>query len=455
MKKTLSIKKLFFDKDFLSKLFVLAVPIILQNFINSFVNILDTVMIGRLGSIEIAAVGLGNQLFFLLNLLLYGVASGGMVFTAQFWGKKDLPGLRKAFTISMIFSIFFSTIFTVLCIVIPEEILSLYSNDIAVIKLGAKYLRLSALCFIPFSISFIFMFTLRSIEQVKLTVAITFISFSLNLVLNAVLIFGLLGFPKLGVQGAAIATVITRLIELFLFIITTKLNKYPILGNIKEHFAFDAKFFKMFLIIVAPVILNESIWSLGMTFHHKIFAGINTFSYAAFSISNTVAQLIWVIFVGLGNAISVLIGKRIGEGNYDEAKNYAYKIAVFSPFLAIFIGGMLIPISFVLPFIFNVEPEVIRIAKQILLILAICYPVKVFNMNMVIGVIRAGGDTRFGVIYDACIMWITSIPLALSLSHYAGISVWVVYLCLFADEPIKLCLGIWRLKSGKWLRSVV
>ncbi len=455
MKKSLSIKQIFFDKDFLSKLFALALPIILQNFINSFVNILDTIMIGRLGSVEIAAVGLGNQLFFLLNLLLYGIASGGMVFTAQFWGKKDLPGLRKAFGISMILSLFFSTIFTVLCITMPEQILSLYSNDIAVIKLGAKYLRLSALCFIPFSISFIFMFTLRSIEQVKITVVITFISFSLNLVLNAVLIFGLFGFPRLGVRGAAIATVIARLVELFLFISITKIKKYPILGKIKEHLAFDIRFLKIFFIVVTPVIISESIWSLGMTFHHKIFAGINTFSYAAFNIGNTVAQLIWVIFVGLANAISVLIGKKIGEGNYDEAKNYAYRIAFLSPILAVIIGSLLIPIACSLPFIFNVEPEVTKIAKQLLFILVAIYPIKVFNVTMVIGVIRAGGDTRFGVLYDACIMWIFSIPLAFYLSRYTSVSTWLVYACLFTDEPIKLILGIWRLKSGKWLRAVV
>ncbi len=455
MKKTLSIKQIFFDKAFLSKLFTLALPIILQNFINSFVNILDTVMIGRLGSVEIAAVGLGNQLFFLLNLILYGTASGGMVFTAQFWGKKDLPGLRKAFGISMILSLFFSALFTVLCITMPEQILSLYSNDSAVITLGAKYLRISALCFIPFAISFIFMFTLRSIEQVKITVVITFISFSLNLILNAVLIFGLLGFPRLGVRGAAIATVIARIVEVFLFIIMTKLKNYPILGKAKEHFAFNGKFLRMFFFVVMPVILNESIWSLGMTFHHKIFAGINTFSYAAFSIGNTVAQLIWVVFVGLGNAISVLIGKKIGEGDYDEAKNYAYRIAFFSPMLAVFVGSLLIPISFLIPFIFNVEPEVSRITKQLLLILACCYPVKVFNMSMVIGVVRAGGDTRFGVIYDACIMWFISIPLALYLSRYTNAGAWLVYTALFADEPIKLVLGIWRLKSGKWLRTVV
>jgi MATE efflux family protein len=453
--KTMIATKPFFDRTFLKTLLVIAIPIMLQNMMNSLVNILDSVMIGQLGTTEIAAVGLGNQLFFLLNLVLYGTASGGMVFTAQFWGKKDLVSLRKAFGLSLCAALFISTLFTVACVFFPEEILGLYSSDVAVIKTGAEYLRPVAFCFVPFAISFMFIFTLRAIEEVKIPVAVTIVSICVNAVLNTLLIFGLFGFPRLGVKGAAIATVAARTVELFCFIVVTKKKKLPILGSLADHFLFSPRFVVTFFVIVLPVICNESIWSLGITFHHKIFAGLNTLSYAAFSITNTVSQLTWVVFVGLGNSVSVLIGKKIGEGNYAEAKHYATNIAGFAPIVAIFVGALLIPLSFLVPYIFNVENEVSMQARLFFIILALCYPMKAFNMNMVVGVIRAGGDTKFGVIYDTLFMWIISIPLSYTLSVHTTLPSWVIYLCLFADEPVKVCVGLWRLRSGKWLHSVV
>lgn len=451
----LQFKKYFYDKNFLASLFFITVPIIMQNFLNSFVNILDTIMIGQLGTVEIAAVGLGNQLFFLLNLVLYGTVSGGMVFTAQFWGKKDLNGLRKTFGLSLCTAVFISSLFTIVCISMPEQILLLYSDDLVVIKKGAEYLKTLAFSFIPFSISLIFVFTLRAIEQLKPAVFATVISLFVNLILNGILIFGLLGFPALGVKGAAIATVVSRIIELIVFIIITKKKKLPILGLPGNQYGFSRKFIFSFFLIVLPVILNESIWSLGITFHHKIFAGLNTFSYAAFSITNTVSQLTWVVFIGLGNGAGILIGKKIGEGKYVEAESYASKIAFFSPFIAIFVGFLLVPISFLIPYIFKVEYEVYIQARAFFIILAVCYPIKAFNMCMIIGVIRAGGDTKFGVIYDTLFMWIISIPLSFYLSVYTTAPVWFIYLCLFADEPIKFFIGLWRLKSGKWLNTVV
>ncbi|QSH92682.1 MATE family efflux transporter [Treponema medium] len=447
-------RAVFFDKNFLRTLFTIALPIMLQNFLSAFVNILDTVMIGKIGTIELAAVGLGNQLFFLLNLILYGVGSGSMVFTAQFWGKKDFKGLQKTFGISIMVAASFGILFTVCCVSMPEQILSLYTKDSAVIEIGVQYLRLSALCFIPFALNFMLMITLRSIEQVKVAVSATLVSLVVNIVLNAVLIFGLFGAPALGVRGAAIATVAARCVELCIIFTVTKYRKYPVLGTFKTHFSFDPKFLKVYFLIVLPVLLNESLWSFGITFHHKIFASINTFSYAAFNITNTISQLTWVIFIGFGNGVSVLIGKKIGERHDSEARQYASKILLFIPVVAMFIGAALIPISYLVPFIFNVEPIVLATIKTLFIVLACCYPFKACNMCILIGMMRAGGDTRFGMICDTFIMWLIAIPLAYFISVYTAFSPWVIYMSLFSEEPLKLLLGLWRIKSGKWLHSV-
>ena len=454
MTMTARFKSVFLDKKFLTALFTIALPIMLQNFLSAFVNILDTVMIGKLGTVELAAVGLGNQLFFLLNLILYGVGSGSMVFTAQFWGKKDFKGLQKTFGISIGVAVLFGVLFTVCCVTIPKEILSLYTKDSVVIETGVQYLRLSALCFLPFAVNFMLMITLRSIEKVKVAVSATLVSLVVNTVLNAVLIFGLFGAPALGVCGAAIATVAARFVELCITFTVTKYRKYPVLGTFKSHFSFDPKFLKVYFLIVLPVLLNESLWSFGITFHHKIFAGIDTFSYAAFNITNTISQLTWVIFIGFGNGVSVLIGKKIGEKHDSEARQYASKVLLFIPVVGVFIGALLIPISYLAPFIFNVEPIVLSTVKKLFIVLACCYPLKACNMCILIGLVRAGGDTRFGMICDTFIMWLIAIPLAYSVSVYTALPPWVIYMCLFSEEPLKLLLGLWRIKSGKWLHSV-
>ena len=447
-------KSVFFDKVFLKTLLTIALPIMLQNFLNAFVNIIDTVMIGKLGTVELAAVGLGNQLFFLLNLILYGIASGSMVFTAQFWGKKDFKGLQKTLGISMSAAVCFSIIFTVCCIRMPGEILSLYTKDEAVIQTGVRYLSISAWCFIPFAVNFILMITLRSIEKVRIAVAATSVSLVVNMTLNAVLIFGLFGAPALGVRGAAIATVAARFVELCITFSVTKLRNYPVLGPLKNHMNFDAKFLKIYFLVVLPVLLNESLWSFGITFHHKIFAGLSTSAYASFNIANTISQLTWVIFIGFGNGVSVLIGKKIGEKHDDEARKYAAQILLFIPVVALFVGASLIPASSLVPFAFNVEPVVLSTVKKLILVLACCYPLKACNMCILIGLVRAGGDTRFGMICDTFIMWFIAIPLAYFLSVHSSVSAWVIYLCLFSEEPLKLLLGLWRIRSGKWLHSV-
>lgn len=447
-------KSVFFDKSFLQPLFAIALPIMVQNFLSAFVNILDTVMIGKLGTIELAAVGLGNQLFFLLSLILYGIGSGSMVFTAQFWGKKDLKGLQKTFGISMIVALLFSAIFTFFCAVTPREILTLYTKDSAVIEKGVHYLRISSFCFLPFAVNFILTITLRSIEKVKVAVYAVLASLVVNTVLNAILIFGLFGAPALGVSGAAIATVIARFVELFITYGVTKYRNYPILGAFNNYFKFDLKFLKVYFLIALPVLLNESLWSFGITLHHKIFAGIDTFAYAAFNITNTISQLTWVIFIGFGNGVSVLIGKKIGERHDEQARLYASKMLFFIPIVAVGTGVILILISYLVPFIFNVEPIVLSTVKKLFIVLACCYPLKATNMCILIGFVRAGGDTRFGMVCDTFIMWIIAIPLAYSVSVYTALPPWVVYMCLFSEEPLKLLLGMWRIKSGKWLHSV-
>jgi putative MATE family efflux protein len=445
---------LFGDKEFYKVLFAIAIPVMLQNLINSLVNMLDTIMIGRLGTVEIAAVGLGNQIFFLYNLTLFGICSGGAIFTAQFWGKKDIQGIRKNMGFCMTLSLLVAAIFTAGAAFIPDRLIGVYSRDPLVIRSGAVYLRTLSPSFIPFAINIVLVLTLRSVERVRLAIVSTLIALSMNGILNYLFIFGAGPIPAMGVRGAAIATVISRVVETAILVIVSYVRRYPPAGSLGELFSFNGPYARRFLKITLPVILNEIAWSTGITVQNLIFARTDTDAIAAFNITNTFSQLTWVIFIGLGNGIAVLIGKKIGEGREKTARDYASYIVRFAPLLSLGIAAVLFALSSFLPFVFNVGEEVLETASQMFIILCFSYPFRAFNMAMVIGICRAGGDTVFCVFYDIAVMWLLTLPLAAAAAFVFGAPVWIIYLCVCAEEPIKMFFGLWRFRSGKWLHCV-
>jgi putative MATE family efflux protein len=445
----------FRETEFYKSLFTIATPIMLQNFVNSLVNMLDTIMIGRLGTAEIAAVGLGNNFFFLFIMLLFGIGSGGAIFTAQFWGKRDEKSIRMNMGLCAVLSCVFAFVFMVFVIVIPEKVLSLYSKDAVVIELGARYLKTLSPSFIPFAISSIITFTLRSVEKVRLPMVTTMIALTINAILNYVFIFGFFFVPAMGVKGAAIATVISRFSEMFILIISSYRFRYVIIGPIKQYFSFVQGFFSRFIKIALPVILNEMIWSFGVGLQNIIFARTGTEAIAAFNITNTVSQLTWVFFMGLGSATGVIIGKKIGEQKNDVAKRYAILILKFASFTACFASLILIPLSFLLPYIFNVSQQVLHDARLMFIVLSACYPMRAFNVATIIGICRAGGDTVFSGLYDIVFMYAVSLPLAAAASYFFHAPAAIIYLCIFAEEPFKVIVGFMRIRSGKWLHNVV
>jgi putative MATE family efflux protein len=450
----MSMPPLFSDKRFYKSLFTIAIPIMLQNLINALVNMLDTVMIGRLGTVEIAAVGLGNQVFFLYNLTLFGICSGASIFTAQFWGKRDIPGIRKNTGFCLLLSLAVGALFTLGGLLAPAGIIGIYSRDPEVIASGAVYLRTLAPVFIPFGVSMIFVQALRSVEKVRLAMTATLIALSLNGVLNYCFIFGAGPIPAMGVRGAAIATVIARITETGIILIAVYARKYPPAGGLRELLAFNAPFVLRFFRIVLPVVVNEIIWSLGITTQNIIFARTHTDAVAAFNITNTVSQLTWVLFIGLGNGVAVLIGKKIGEGDEQTARDYASRIIRFAPLLAAGAACVLIPLSRLLPWLFNVNESVLAATTVMFIILALSYPFRAFNMSMVVGICRAGGDTVFCVLYDIVLMWIVALPLGAAASYFFHAPVWVIFICINSEEYLKVILGLWRYRSGKWLHRV-
>lgn len=445
--------------NFYKTIFTVALPIVFQNFLTSFVNMLDTVMVGQLGALEIVAVGLGNQIFFVMSTVMFGVVSGGSIFIAQFWGKKDIKSLRQTMGITMTLSLSVSMIFTILALFFPELCFSIYTKDVEVIELGSRYLRFVSPSYLFFGISMAVSHAERSTEHVKLPMIATGISVIVNAVGNLIFIFGVEVFrvqlvPAFGVVGAAIATVFSRIVETLILIIVPVIKKYEIVGKIQDYFLADFGFIGKYARICLPVLINETLWGFGFSLQNSIFAHAGTEVIAAFNIRGTIDNLVWVFFIGTGNAAAILIGKKIGERNYDGAREFANKMAKFMALSAVGMSFLMIPLSFVLPYFFKVDSQIIRMATNMLYLVMFFYPFCAFNMCTIVGVCRSGGDTLFATIIDVGFMWVIALPLGFIGVTFFHWPYWILFLCVHTEDILKATSGFIRLKSGKWLHDL-
>lgn len=447
------------SKSFIRNLFLIAFPIILQDFLSSFVNMLDTVMVGQLGAVDIAAVGLGNQLFFIMSLGVFGVASGGQIFIAQNWGKKDIDKIHKTTGMMLGISLTFTFLFALVSICFPQWCISIYSNDEEVIQRGAEYLRTVAPSYIFFAINVSFAVSARNTEHLKLPAVATITSVCLNALLNYLLIFGVkIGGVQIiqahGIIGAAVATVISRIIEALIVVGGSYVRKYVTAAPIKEYIVKDRTFLAHYAKISLPVLANELLWGCGISMQSSIFAHSGTLVIASFNIMNSISNLVYPICLGCGNATAIIIGKTIGEGRTEEAISLAKKQCAFIAAMAFCLGFVIMPMAKVMPYIFKVEQEVLAMASVFIVMRGLIFSFDAFNMTSVVGVFRSGGDTLFALFMDVGFMWLISLPLGWLAVLVWHLPFWAVYLCILTEPICKATVGFFRLRSNKWLRKL-
>lgn len=446
--------KLFNDKKFLKTMVFLALPIVAQNLILSSLNLVDNIIIGGLNATAIAAVGLANQYFFLLNLVLFGISSGSSIFIAQFWGNKDIKNIKRVLGLSLITGVSASLIFTVVGLIYPEKILNIFSQDTAVINMGSDYLKIIVFSYVLSAVTFSFSFALRSIRQVKVPMYVSGIALGINTFLNFSLIYGMFGFPRLGIRGSALGTLIARTIEMSLLLFIVYKNRLPVSSSFKELFDLPKEFVKRFYKTVSPVIFNESIWALGVSIYSAVYAHIGTDAIASTTISSTVERIIWVIFMGIGSACAIMIGNKIGEGKEDEIFLYAKRFIILMPSLAAVMGIIVYFISplFLMPY--NISPVVIGYARKNLIVFSIFLAFRAFNFTSIVGILRSGGDTIYSLFIDLGGVWLVGVPMAVLGGIVLKLPVYYVYAMASCEELFKVVFGLPRILSKKWINNL-
>lgn len=443
------------DKNFYSQMLTIAVPIAIQNLIVSSLNTLDTVMISTLGPATIAGVGLANQVFFLFMLICFGIGSGGSVMISQYHGRGDLQSVRKTNAMASLTAILAGLIFSIAALIFPRQIIRLMIQDQAVIEQGAKYLSVVAWSYVITGFSFANGISLRSTGNPRGPLFASILSFFFNAFFNYVFIFGALGFPKLGVVGAAVGTIIARIVEVMVIIYVSRKYQGPLSGNLLEHVSFTRQEIKHFFTITTPVILNETIWALGQVMYSIAYAIVGTESTAAVQVVVAIQNIAFVIIRGLSNACSIMLGNAIGRGHIHKVQKYGIRFLKMGAMTGIIIGSLLYLTPHITLGLFgSLTPSVYEIAVSLLKVMGILYIIKAFNSILIVGVLRGGGDTRYSMLLELFCVWLIGVPLAYFGASIFNLSIeWVVTLATM-EEVVKTIFGLFRVRSKKWINEI-
>ncbi len=445
----------FKDKTFLKGMMAIAIPVAVQNLISSSVNMIDTLMISSLGSASIAAVGLANQVFFLYILLTFGINSGASIFIAQFWGKDDIKSIKKVMGISITLSIIVGTIFTFIAFFFPTKLMSILIKEPAVISIGADYLRIVSLSYTITAVSFAYSIALRTTGRPNVPLKVSVISFVTNTVLNYIFIFGKFGFPVMGVKGAALGTVIARLVEIILILYSIYGTRSILAATPKELMSWHKDFLSKYITTTYPVVLTEGFWALGQVLYAMAYARVGEEATAAVQLTNTIQNMFFVIVRGLANACNIMVGSKIGGGDEETAFKYAMNFIYISTLSGLILGVvMALTPDIILKIFRGLEPGLYNMSKSLLIVLGITFVIRVYNTIIIVGVLRAGGDTKMAMKIDIGTVWLIGVPLAFFGALILRLPIHILVLLVTTEEVVKAIVGIPIVRSGKWIRNL-
>ena len=441
-------------KDFFKIVFGLAFPIALQNLINTAVTTADVVMLGKVGDTALSSGSLAGQVQFVMSLMIFGMTSGASVLTAQYWGKKEIQTIEKVFSMTLCLALSAGVLFFIASEFFPEQIMHIFSSETDVIEGGASYLRIVAFSYPMSAFCTGYLYLMRSIERAKIGTAVFACSLVANVLMNAVFIFGLLGMPALGVRVAALATLLSRCLEFALVVFYMwKINRQVRIRR-TYFFRWDGLLLRDFLVLSIPVVLNETLWGAGMSANAAILGQLGSPAAAANSVVRVIRELVMVMSVGLSAATSVLVGKAIGEKRLTMAETYARRMVILSIGVTCCASLAMFSLRHVIAGALTLGPEAKDYLLFMLVVLAVYSLCQSVSCPVIVGVLRAGGDTRFGLILEGCALWVGSILMGWIGAFVLHLPVKGVFVLLMLDEFIKLPFAAWRYRSKVWLRDV-
>lgn len=456
-------KKFIGDKAFYSMVLALAVPVMIQNGITNFVGLLDNIMVGQVGTEQMSGVAIANQLVFVFNLCIFGGVSGAGIFGAQFFGKGDSDGVRDILRIKLWLALVLSVAAGVVFTFWSEPLISLFlhegseSGDLAATLLyGKQYLSLMRLLLVPFALVQAYASTLRETGETKLPMQAGVVAVLVNLVFNYLLIYGKLGFPVLGVRGAAIATILSRIVEAAIVIAWTHRNRErnPFAVGLYRTLRVPSALLGQVAVKGSPLLVNEALWSMAMTTLAQCYSLRGLAVVAAVNITSTITNLFNIVFMSLGSSIGIIVGNLLGAGRMREARDADNKLIAFSVASCLLVGAIMAVVAPLFPRLYNTTAEVRRLAESMILISAAIMPFHAFT-HATYFTLRSGGKTFVTFLFDSVFVWAVNVPIAFVLSRFTGLPILPLFAVCQSIEILKSFMGYFFVRSDVWMQNIV
>ena len=438
-------------------------PMIIQNGISNFVNLLDNIMVGQTGTEQMSGVSIANQVFFVYMLCIFGATSGAGIFGAQFYGKDDHDGVRHTFRFKLISCAVLLAVGVTVILLFKETFIGLFlkgeagtSDPAATLRYGVDYTVIILYGLLPFTLASCYAGTLRECGETFHPMVDSLMAVFVNLILNYLLIFGKLGLPEMGVNGAAVATTISRFVECGYLILWTARHSERmkfIKGAFRSLYV-PWKLAKDIIKKGTPLMINETLFSLGMTTMNQCYSIRGLAVVAALNIMSVASNLFRVVFMSLGSAIAIVVGQLLGAGKMDEARDTAYKMIAFSVFAGFIVGGLMVAFAPLFPKLYNTTEEIRHLATVLMMLLAIFQPLESF-CNAAYFTIRSGGKTIITFVFDSLALWVMSIPVAFLIGHATAMDITWMFVCVNATKAVKIFIGVYLLKKGSWQHNIV
>ena len=451
------------DRSYIKTLLKIAIPMMVQNGISNFVNLLDNLMIGRVGTNALSGVAIANQLIFVFYLVIFGATAGVGIFTAQYKGKGDDEGIRYSFRFKIIFNTVISAICTLILLIGAPTLINLFllgegnpADAAETLQIGIDYMHVILISLIPIGITQAYAGTLRDLGSTKVPMYSSMAAIAVNLVGNWLLIYGHFGLPALGAVGAAIATVISRFVELAILIIYTGKHSaaFPFINGAFSNFKIPGDLALKFLLKALPLMANETLWSLGMTTINQCYSYRSLDAVAALNIESTIWNLMGVAFLAMGEAVGIMMGHILGAGELDDAMKKAYRMRRVTVVCGLVFGVVMAIIAPFFPLLYNTSDVIRHLATNFIFICSIMMPFCSYTHASYF-IMRSGGNAVLTVIFDSVYTWVLVVPLAFCLSHFTNMGVtWMLFI-VHGMEIVKCTIAFFFVRSGIWVKNIV